>query len=130
MIESIFPILREAIAKFEGRPQKIIYEQKYLKWVDSIEDNKLQTKIHTKIENIELFGIFGKKSHECRSRNKIYEIVIDGTTLRIYFSEVDNGHIRFEDGSSTKSSSGNNDEQARKIRAIDKTISRRNSYDK
>ena len=93
--------------------------------MSNLQNEKWVTKIIVRLQKIEKYGDFGKKSHRCRAKNDIFEIVFDGIPLRIYFTVVDDKHIQLEDGSTKKDGGGHGGQQERVIAALDKLISLR-----
>ncbi|MDR1072313.1 MAG: hypothetical protein LBL45_01365 [Treponema sp.] len=93
-----------------------------MKWLKAL-DHKSQTKVIRCLMRIHKYGKYGKDSHRCESQNLIYEIVIKTPPLRVYFTVIDDKRIRLDDGSSTKSGQGG--EQDRTIEAIDRLVTQR-----
>jgi hypothetical protein len=116
--------LLEVIKKLEGKPRKTKMEPRYVKWFKNL-DSTQQRLVIRELAKIHEFGKYGEDSHEEQGKRGLYGISISNSTLRVYFTEIDEKYILLEGGSSTKNGAGNGSEQDREIKAIWKIVQER-----
>jgi hypothetical protein len=117
-------VLRETISKLEGKPRKSVSEDRFLRWLQELDNTQKKEVIHA-LKSVHLYGQYGTGSHEEQGKPGLFGISVRRTALRIYFTEVDDKYIRLEGGSSTKNGAGHNSEQDREIKTIWKIVQAR-----
>jgi hypothetical protein len=122
--EKIYYSLQETITKLEGKPRKSISEERFVKWSKGLDETS-KSAIKKAMKRIHQQGLYGSSSHEEQGKPGLFGISINGTTLRIYFTEINDEYIRLEGGSSSKNGAGHNSDQSREIEAIWKIVQAR-----